>query len=58
MDQLREVKSKVMELFAAPELNPSYRQEARSYLEQFYRTLEQPSTLKRAIIDPCVRVGM
>ena len=58
VDQLREVKSKVMELFAAPELNPSYRQEARSYLEQFYRTLEQPSTLKRAIIDPCVRVGM
>jgi hypothetical protein len=58
VDQLRAVKSKVMELFDAPGLSPSYRQQARSYIEQFYRVLDQPSTLKRALIDPCVKVGM
>ncbi len=58
VDQLRAVKSKVMELLEAPELSPSYRKDARSYVEQFYRVLDQPLTLKRAIIDPCVKVGM
>ena len=58
VNQLRAVKSKVMELLEAPELSPSYRRSAVSYVEQFYRVLDQPSTLKRAIIDPCVKVGM
>ena len=58
MDQLRAVKSKVMELLESPGLSPSYRKAARSYVEQFYRVLDQPLTLKRAIIDPCVKVGM
>jgi hypothetical protein len=58
VDQMRAVKSKVMELFAAPELSPSYRRQAVSYVEQFYRILEQPPAFKRAIIDPCVKVGM
>jgi hypothetical protein len=58
VDQLREVKSKVMELFDAPGLSPSYRKDAKSYVEQFYRVLDQPSAFKRAIIDPCVKMGM
>jgi hypothetical protein len=58
VDQLRAVKPKVMALFEAPELSPSYRRDARSYLEQFYRTLDQPLALKRAIIDPCAKAGM
>ena len=58
VEQVRAVKSKVMELFDAPELSPSYRQNAKSYLEQFYRTLDRPETLNRAIITPCVKVGM
>ena len=58
VDQLRAAKSKLMDLFEAPGLSPSYRKDARSYVEQFYRVLDQPSTLKRAIIDPCVKVGM
>jgi len=58
VDQLRAVKSKVMELFDARELSASYRRDARAYLEQFYRMLEQPPTLKRAIIDPCANGGM
>ena len=56
--QLREVKSKAMALVEAPELSASYRQEARSYLEQFYRMLDQPAAFKRAILDPCVKAGM
>lgn len=58
VEQLRAVKPKVMALFAASELSSSYRQEARSYLEQFYRVLDQPATFKRAILDPCVKAGM
>jgi hypothetical protein len=58
VDQLRAAKSKLMDLFEAPGLSPSYRKDARSYVEQFYRVLDQPSTLKRALIDPCVKVGM
>jgi hypothetical protein len=58
VDQLRAVKAKAMALFDAPEFSPAYRKDARSYLEQFYRVLDQPSALKRAILDPCVKVGM
>ena len=47
-----------MALFEAPQFSPAYRRDARSYLEQFYRVLDQPSALKRAILDPCVKVGM
>ena len=58
VDQLRAVKSKVMELLESPGLSPSYRKDARSYVEQFYRVLDQPVALKRAIIDPCAKVGV
>lgn len=58
VDQLRAAKAKVLELLDAPGLSPSYRKDAKSYVEQFYRVLDQPSALKKAIIDPCVKVGM
>ena len=58
VDQLRAAKSKVMELFDAPELSASYRKDAKSYLEQFYRVLDQPSAFKRSILDPCAKAGM
>ena len=58
LDQLRAVKGKAMALFEAPGLSPEYRKDARSYLEQFYRILDEPAALKRAILDPCVKMGM
>ena len=30
----------------------------KSYLEEFYRTIDRPSEVQRELIDACVKIGM
>ena len=34
-------------------VTPQYKREARAYLDQFYRTIERPASVKHAFIDGC-----
>ena len=41
-----------------PGLRPDYVRSAKSYLEEFFRTINSPALAKRALIDACVKIGM
>jgi hypothetical protein len=41
-----------------PGLRPEYRRDAKSYLEEFFRTIASPARVKRELIDKCVKIGM
>ena len=41
-----------------PDLDPSYRRNAREYLEDFFSTLSRQDRVKKALIDGCSRSGM
>lgn len=44
---------------SVPNLKPGYVRQAREYLDQFYRTIERPASIKRAFVDGCdSRAGM
>ena len=52
--RFRSVKPDIMALFEAlPDMAPAYRKDAQRYLEEFYRTLERPGSVKTAFIDNC-----
>jgi hypothetical protein len=38
---------------SVPNLNARYIRQAQDYLEQFYRIIDQPASIKRAFIDKC-----
>jgi len=57
--KMRAAKPDVLALYdGLADLNNSYRRSAKGYLEEFYRTIDRPREVKRAIIDPCVKAGM
>ena len=58
--RMREIRADVMALYdSAPGLTDGYRRDAKSYLDQFYRTIERPNDVKRAFVDNCGnRAGM
>lgn len=57
--KMRALKPDIMALFdALPDLSDAYRKEARTYLEQFYRTIDRPADVKREFIDTCTRGGI
>jgi hypothetical protein len=52
--KFRAIKSEVMAIYdALPGMSPSSRNNAKNYLEQFYRTIDRPGDVKRAFIDNC-----
>lgn len=59
LDKVRAAKPDLLAVLdAVPGLKESYRKSAKNYLEEFFRTIDQPRQLKRELIDPCVKVGM
>jgi hypothetical protein len=58
--RLRDARTDVMAVYdTIPGIKPGYVRQAREYLDQFYRTLDRPSSIKRAFIDGCdSRSGM
>jgi hypothetical protein len=58
-ERMRNVKADVMALYDSLfDMSAGYKRSAKSYIEQFYRTLERPGDVRRALIDPCVKAGM
>lgn len=52
--KMRAAKPDVMAQYAAlPDMAASYRKDAQKYLEEFYKTIDRPSTAKAAFIDNC-----
>jgi hypothetical protein len=41
-----------------PGMSVAYRRDAKAYLAGFYALLERPAEVKRALLDPCVKLGM
>ena len=59
LDKVRAAKPQILAMFdTLPGLSPSYRRSAKGYLEQFYRTIDHPATVKRELIDTCQKIGM
>lgn len=58
--KMRDVKADILALYdSIPELDQKYRRNARQYLEEFYKTIDRPSDVRRAFVDPCGnRAGM
>jgi len=52
LEQFKARKDEVLALYdSQPELDPSYRRDAKSYLDQFYRTLDRPADVRRTFIE-------
>jgi hypothetical protein len=52
--KMREIKPDVMAIYdSLSSLSTSSRNNAKAYLEQFYRTIDRPGDVKRAFIDNC-----
>ena len=52
--QLRDLKPEVMALYdTQADLSQGYRRRAKDYLEEFYRTIDRPGSVKRAFVDGC-----
>lgn len=58
--QFRDARPQVMAVYdSVPGIKPGYVRQAREYLDEFYRTIERPASVKRAFIDGCnARAGM
>jgi hypothetical protein len=57
--KMRGVKPDIFAMYdGLADLNNSYRRQAKSYLEDFYRTIDRPRDVKRAFIDGCLKAGM
>ncbi len=58
-DKFKTLKPKIMEQFDLVEgLTPDYRRDAKEYLESGYRVFDNPSRVKKELIDPCQKIGM
>jgi hypothetical protein len=52
--RFRAAKPTIMALYdTIPELPQSYRTKSKSYLEEFYKTLDRPSEFKKTFVDTC-----
>jgi len=57
LETFRAKKAGVLALFdSLPDLHPGYRKAARSYLEDFYTSIDR-SRVKRTLVDGCVRAS-
>lgn len=58
-EKVKAAKAEIMGLFdGMADLDAGYRRRAKGYLEQFYRTIDQPVLVKRELIDNCQKIGM
>ena len=56
LGRFRGQKAEIMALYdSLPDLTPSSRKQARSYLEEFYSIVERKDRVKKAFVDGCVR---
>jgi len=52
--KFRAAKSDLMGLFdALPDMNPGYVRDAKKYLDDFYKTIDRPGSVKSQFIDNC-----
>jgi hypothetical protein len=52
--KFRAAKADLMGLFdALPDMNPGYARDAKKYLEDFYKTIDRPGSVKSQFIDNC-----
>ena len=52
--KMRAAKDQIFALYdALPDMNDGYRRNAKSYLDEFYRTIDRPRDVKRAFVDNC-----
>jgi hypothetical protein len=58
VQKLQAAKPEFLAIYDAVPLSTSYRRQAKSYLEEFYRTIASPARFKQAVIDTCQRIGM
>ena len=53
-EKTRAIKPAIIKLYdSLPDLTPQYRQNAKNFLEQYYRTISRPPDIKKAFIDDC-----
>jgi hypothetical protein len=58
-ERFREARARIMAIYDdRPEFTDNSRRDAKSYLEGFYRTIDNPAAAKRAFIDGCVKEDM
>jgi hypothetical protein len=56
--RFRAVKNDVLALYdGQPNFTDASRQDAKNYIERFYRTLDSPNEAKRAFVDACLKEG-
>ena len=56
LEKMRGLRDSVLGVYDhVPGLDAGYRRDAKSYLEQFFRTLDKPGSVKKAFIDSCVK---
>lgn len=59
VDKMKAAKAELLGVLdAVTGLNAGYRRGAKSYIEQFYKTLDSSYNFKKEIIDTCVKVGI
>lgn len=59
LDQVRTSKTQILGLLQSVEgLDPPFRRDASKYLGEFFKTIDNPSLVKRELIDPCQKIGM
>lgn len=59
LDKMKAAKPQILNVLeTVAGLSPSYRRYAKGYLEEFYRTIDRPTNVKKDLIDTCVKVGM
>ena len=52
--RFRAAKPAIMALYdTIPDMPQSYRNKSKSYLEEFYKTLDRPSEFKKTFVDTC-----
>jgi hypothetical protein len=56
LQRFRAARSELLAVYdAVPSLKPGYVAEAKKYLDQFFRTIDNPASVKRSFIDGCDR---
>jgi hypothetical protein len=52
LDQFLQKKADTLALYdSLPDLDPEYRKDAKSFLEQFYSRISKPSDVKKTFVD-------
>jgi hypothetical protein len=59
LDKMKAAKPQILTVYdSIPGLSASYVRYAKGYLEDFFRTIDRPSNVKKDLIDTCAKIGM